>query len=112
MRYYPKKAVGVEMNDEVAEDLGLLEQWEEWDGDQYESALMEDFESKYGVTPERLITFKDERGGEVSGVTGFEDGVTYLLFDKNESGDEWEALLDILSDKQIDLVKGSWSQLS
>jgi len=100
------------MNTSVAEALGLLEQWEEWDGDQYENDLVYDFEDKYGLAPERLITFDDSRGGEISGLTGFESGTTYLLFDKNESGEEWDALLDILNDNQIEVVEGRWSQLA
>lgn len=111
MKYYPKRAQGFEMNGDVAEALGLLQQWEEWDGDQFESELMADFEEKYGVTPERLIKFDDRKGGEVSGVTGFENGLHYLLFDKGETGDEWEALLDVLADNQLDIIEGSWSQL-
>jgi hypothetical protein len=111
MRYRPKSAKGIEINEEVASALGLLEQWEEWDGDQYESAFMEEFESLYDVTPERLVTFNDERGGEISGVEGFVDGVTYLLFDKNESGEEWDALLALFEEKDIALEEGSWSQL-
>ena len=112
MRYYPKSAQGIEMNMSTAEALGLLDQWEEWDGDQYENDLIYDFEEKYSVTPERLITFDDSRGGEISGLKGFENGATYLLFDKGESGEEWEAFLDVLADNQIDVVEGSWSQLA
>ena len=111
MRYYPKSAQGIEMNTSTAEVIGLLEQWEEWDGDQFENDLIYEFEDKYGVTPERLITFEDSKGGEISGLSGFESGTTYLLFDKKESGEEWDAFLDLLGDNQIDIVEGKWSQL-
>jgi hypothetical protein len=112
MRYYPKSAVGFEINMTVAEELGLLEQWEEWDGEQYDSEFGYEFEEKYGVTPARVITFEDSRGGEISGLTGFTSGATYVLFDEDESGDDWDKLVEILEEKGITLEDGSWSQLS
>ena len=111
MRYYPKKATGFEIDSDVAEKLGLLEQWEEWDGEQYDSEFGYEFEDKYGVTPSRVITFEDTRGGEVSGLTGFSDGSTYVLFDVDEEGEAWDKLLETLDENSIELQSGSWSQL-
>ena len=111
MRYYPKKATGFEIDSDVAEKLGLLEQWEEWDGEQYDSEFGYEFEEKYGVSPSRVITFEDTRGGEVSGLTGFNDGSTYVLFDVDEEGEVWDKLLEVLDENGIELQSGSWSQL-
>ena len=111
MRYYPKRAVGFEINNDVAENLGLLEQWEEWDGEQFDSEFGYEFEEKHGVTPSRVITFEDSRGGEISGLTGFTNGATYVLFDEDESGDAWDKLLALLEEKGVDLDTGSWSQM-
>lgn len=111
MRYYPKRAVGFEINMSVAETLGLLEQWEEWDGEQFDSEFGYEFEEKHGVTPVRVITFTDSRGGEISGLTGFANGSTYVLFDENERGVAWEKLIELLEENDIDLEDGSWSQL-
>jgi hypothetical protein len=111
MRYYPKSAVGFEINMTVAETLGLLEQWEEWDGEQFDSEFGYEFEEKYGVTPSRVITFEDSRGGEISGLTGFTNGSTYVLFDEDESGEAWDKLVEIIEQSDITLEDGSWSQL-
>jgi hypothetical protein len=111
MRYYPKSAVGFEINNTVAENLGLLEQWEEWDGEQFDSEFGYEFEEKHGVTPSRVITFEDSRGGEISGLTGFTNGSTYVLFDEDESGEAWDKLVETLEENDIELEDGSWSQL-
>jgi hypothetical protein len=111
MRYYPKSAVGFEINNTVAETLGLLEQWEEWDGEQYDSEFGYEFEEKHGVTPSRVVTFEDSRGGEISGLTGFTTGSTYVLFDEDESGEAWDKLVETLEENDIELEEGSWSQL-
>jgi len=53
-----------------------------------------------------------ERGGEVSGVTGFDTDTEYLFFDQREQDDDsWQAFLDTLEEHNIPLVEGSWSQL-
>lgn len=111
MRYYPKRAVGFEINMSVAETLGLLEQWEEWDGEQFDSEFGYEFEEKHGVTPTRVITFTNSRGGEISGLEGFANGSTYVLFDENERGESWEKLLELLEENDVELEDGSWSQL-
>ena len=111
MRYYPKRAVGFEINMTVAETLGLLEQWAEWDGEQFDSEFGYEFEEKHGVKPVRVITFTDSRGGEISGLTGFANGSTYVLFDENERGMAWEKLIELLEENDIELEDGSWSQL-
>jgi hypothetical protein len=111
MRYYPKSAVGFEINNTVAETLGLLEQWEEWDGEQYDSEFGYEFEEKYGITPQRVVKFYERKGGEISGLSGFTDGSTYVLFDEDESGEAWEKLVETLEENDIELEEGSWSQL-
>ena len=111
MRYYPKSAVGFEMNLIVAEKLELLEQWEEWDGEQYDSDFGYEFEEKYGVTPARVIKFYERKGGEISGLTGFANDTTYVLFDEDESGEAWDKLVALLDEKGIELEDGSWAQL-
>lgn len=111
MRYYPKSAVGFEIDSSVAEKLGLLEQWEEWDGEQYDSEFGYEFEEKYGVTPWRVVKFYEQKGGEISGLSGFADGSTYVLFDDEESGEAWDALVNFLGNNNIELEDGTWSEL-
>ena len=111
MRYYPKSAVGFEINMVVAEKLDLLEQWEEWDGEWYDSNFGYEFEEKYGVTPIAVIEFQERKGGEISGLTGFANGSTYVLFDEDEGEEAWDKLVKTLEEKGIELDEGSWSQL-
>lgn len=111
MRYYPKSAVGFEMNLVVAEKLELLDQWEEWDGEWYDSNFGYEFEEKYGVTSTAVIEFQERKGGEISGLTGFTNDTTYVLFDEDESGEAWDKLLALLDEKGIELEEGSWAQL-
>ena len=111
MRYYPKRAVGFEINLAVAEKLELVDPWEEWDGEWYDSNFGYDFEEKYGVAPIGVIEFKERKGGEISGLTGFANDTTYVLFDEDESGEAWDKLVAALEEKGIELEEGSWAQL-
>jgi hypothetical protein len=111
MRYYPKSAKGFKVDMLVAEKLGLLDEWEEWDGEQYDSDFAYAFEDKWSVTPERVVKFEDTRGGEITGLSGFQNGETYVLFEKNEKGPHWKALRDALKQNDIPLEEGTWSQL-
>lgn len=127
MRYYPKNAVGFELD---AIDVGLLESVDDdcdckpwgryvlealdtWDGNEcFDDELFNEFEGEHGVTPMRIGSLQDERGGEVSGVRGFELGINYLFFDPEEQDeDDWAKFESFLDDQGIQIVKGSWSQL-
>ena len=138
MRYYPKKAVGVElrfvrglMEDHVVpmllEDFRsegedeefiesyvhpLMEALDEWSGDSYDDVVFDAIYEEFGIEPMRMGNLPDERGGEVSGVTGFDTDTEYLFFDQREQDDDsWQAFLDTLEEHNIPLVEGSWSQL-
>ena len=111
MRYYPQSAKGFVMNKEVAEKLELADEWEEWDGEQAGSNFGDEFEGKYGVMPTYIIHFKEKKGGEISGLTGFADRTTYILFDSDESGEAWDKLVAVLTEQGISLDSGSWAQL-
>ena len=111
MRYYPKSAVGFEMNLAAAYKLDMVDQWEEWDGEWYDSNFGYEFEEKYGVTPIAVIEFQERKGSEISGLTGFANDTTYVLFDKDESGEAWDKLVATLEEKGIELEEGSWAQL-
>ena len=111
MRYYPKRATGFVINESVAETLGLLEAWEEFDGEECDSNFASEFEAVMGVYPRYVRSFREERGGEVSGLSGFAEGVHYVLFDDDEEGEAWDKLVEKLEENGITLDSGSWSQL-
>lgn len=111
MRYCPKNAKGFKINDFVAEDLGIEECWGEWDGEQFDSDLAYEIEEKLGVYPYRIIKFEESRGGEITGLEGFDNGSTYVLFEEDESGEAWDKLEEMLEEKDITIESGAWSQL-
>ena len=111
MRYCPKSAKGFKINDFVAEDLGI-EDWESlWGGEQFDCELAYEIEEKFGVYPYRILKFEESRGGEITGLSGFDNGETYVLFDEDESGEEWDKFEALLEEKGITIDSGSWSQL-
>lgn len=111
MRYYPKRATGFVINYTVAENLGMLEAWEDFDGEECDSNFASEFEATFNVYPRYVRSFHETRGGEVSGLTGFSEHVTYVLFDTDEEGEDWDKLVKVLEEKDIELESGSWSQL-
>lgn len=115
MRYYPKNAVGFEINEEVADILGptILELFESWDGYAYDEELFDEIASEHGVVPMRVGLLNESRGGEVQGVSGFDNDTKYLFFDIEEQDEEnWPSFLQFLENNDITLTEGSWSQLS
>ena len=114
MRYYPKNAVGFEITEEVADILGptILELFESWDGYVYDEELFNEIESEHGVTPMRVGVLNESRGGEVQGVSGFDNDTKYLFFDVEEQDEEnWSAFVRFLESNDIYTTEGSWSQL-
>lgn len=114
MRYYPKNAVGFEINEEVADILGpgICELFETWDGYVYDEELFDAIEEEHGVTPMRVGILNESRGGEVQGVSGFDNDTKYLFFDVEEQDEEnWSAFLRFLENNDIYTTEGSWSQL-
>ena len=105
------KAVGIEMNDDVAASFDLSKEWENWDGEQYESTFCDIFENKHGIRPTWIMEFHSSRGAEISGLRGFNDCATYLLFQSDEERDLLDSLSEILDENDIEIERGSWSQL-
>lgn len=48
---------------------------------------------------------------ENRGLTEFANSSTHILFDEDESGEEWDKLVETLEEKGIELDEGSWSRL-
>ena len=114
MRYYPKNAVGFKIDEEVAEVLGpaVSELFETWDGYVYDEELFEAIQEEHGVTPMRVGVLNESRGGEVQGVSGFDNDTKYLFFDIEEQDEEsWAKFVQFLQDNYIYTTEGSWSQL-
>lgn len=97
---------------EGAWNAAILTAVRDWTGDAYDDFIFEEIQSWHEVVPMRIGEICDERGGETTGVSGFEQGVEYLIFDPREQDkDKWAAFKEHLDKHGISLVEGSWSQL-
>lgn len=93
-------------------NAAILEAIRDWSGDQYDDFIFDEINSWHEVVPMRIGSLNDERGGETTGVSGFEQGIDYLIFDPREQDEKsWKEFKAHLDEHGIDLVEGSWSQL-
>lgn len=114
MEYYPQSKKGFVINEEVAEQLGVLEEYLIWENDYDEEILLERFEELHNVLPDRLRSFEWRKGGYVQGLQGFEYDVPYLVFCDDVAEDykeDWEKLSALLEENDIEVVDGFWSEL-
>jgi len=112
MRYVPKHCVGFEMTDALVEALDIGELWETWDGDEHDPEILETIEEKFGVVPYMVARLVEERGGERTGIEGFEDGMTYLLFESRDTRvPDWKEFSELCESAGSQETEGSWSQL-
>jgi hypothetical protein len=114
MQFYPQSNKGFVIDHDLADNFGILDEYLIWEEEYNEAPLLETFEEKFGVGPDRVRYFEYSRGGEVQGLQGFEYDLTYVLFDKYSEkiySKEWEKFTNILEEHDIDLIEGSWSEL-
>ena len=84
----------------------------DWSGDHYDDAVFEEVDAWHGVVPMWIGNLPEERGGEISGVTGFDSSTEYLIFNPREQDSEsWESFKAHLDEHNIPIIEGSWSQL-
>jgi len=110
MEYYPQNALGFELTDELAERMGLLEEFKAWQGDFDETAFMEAFKSKFKPPGDyldlRIQKFEYERGGYTQGLEGFEYDKTYCYFPSTSRLDKgWRPFI-----KKLEKIEGLWFQ--
>ncbi len=114
MQFYPQKSKGFVIDYDLAEELELTDELLLWEEEFNELPLIEAIEERFGVEPERVRHFEDPRGEQVEGLQGFDHDSTYVLFDEyteRECPGEWENLMKILEEKDVDLIEGSWAEL-
>ena len=112
MRYVPKTCVGFEMTESLAEFLGINEYWGNWESDEHDPDVLETIEEKFDVIPWAVAELREERGGHRTGITGFESGTTYLLFEARDTrSPHWRKFSDLCEEAGSPEVEGSWSQL-
>ena len=114
MQFYPMRKKGFIFNEDVAEELGVLQEYQLYQEDYDYDPLKEAFNEKYGVEPEYPKHFKWEKGGYVQGLQGFDWDVEYLLFDDwvvEQCPEEWDKFINTMEEMDIDVIEGSWSEL-
>lgn len=115
MRYYPRSAVGIEMTPEIAVSLQISEEYEAWTEEESvdnADAIMGKIEEIYGVSVYNFLTLEEKRGGEIQGLTGFNSGCTYLLFEPEvRSLSGWRRIRSRVKKAGGSVNNGAWSQL-
>tara|TARA_A100001015_G_C15025200_1_gene730104 strand:+ start:2594 stop:2935 length:342 start_codon:yes stop_codon:yes gene_type:complete len=112
MQFYPQHYYGFAVNNDVAERLQLNEAFDEYEMTYDEMPFFESFETKFGIEPDKFADTTYEKGGYVQGLSGFDWDRTYICFDPSQaSGEKWEKMINALSDVDIDIEEGHWSQL-
>ena len=112
MQVRPTRKKGFIFNEDVAEDLGILNEYKMWEEDYDYTPLVEVFNEKFGVEPEYPKRFDRDY---VRGLQGCDCDVTYLLFDyyvEKAYADECDRFTNSLEDMDIDMIEGSWSDLA
>lgn len=119
MQFYPHSALGFEITDELAEKMGLLEEYTEWKEDYDDTAFAEAFEKKLkppkGYLDLHIQFFEYERNGYVQGLEGFNYDKTYVYFGgKSESDKGWKAFIRKLETKfpSLKFESATWCQFS
>jgi hypothetical protein len=114
MQYYPQRSKGFVIDYDLAEELGIENEFLEWEEEQNELPLREMFEERFGVEPERIATFEYDGGRPVQGLQGFEYDATYVLFDNSTEElypHDWDKLINALEEKDVDIIEGSWAEM-
>lgn len=115
MQFRVRDAVGFELNEEIATELGLLDGFNEWKKNYNTSEFACLLEEKYS-TPDfvepRIYKFEYERGGEIQGLEGFEwDKVYCWFFQKETKAKGWKSFANKLKKKGVAFKAARWSEL-
>ena len=114
MEYYPQRNKGFVIDYDLAEELEIADEFLEWEEGYNDAPLLEIFEEKYGVAPENVTFFEYDRGGYVQGLQGFDYDAAYVLFDPSADKahpEQWDSLINLLEEKDVDVIEGSWAEL-
>lgn len=116
MHYSPKNAIGFQIDEQVAEEMGLLTEYKLWVDKSDEGPFFKAFSEKFKPPSNdaQVMTFEEERGGEIQGVSGFSSGATYVYWqDVKRSEKGWRPFIKKMEGKVLGLYfeDGKWSQL-
>lgn len=117
MEYWPQNAIGFEINDELADKMGLADEFNTWEIDKDETPFMQAFKSKFKPPGDyidlRIQKFEGERGGYTQGLEGFEYDKTYCYFPGTSEKDKgWRPFIRKLEKIEgLKFQSATWSQL-
>lgn len=115
MQFRIRDAVGFEINDKVASELGLLEGFNSWKEDYNISTFNMEIDEKYKLpnfVEPMIYNFEYQRGGEIQSLEGFEWNKTYCwFFSENTKRKGWKPFINRLKKKGIALESARWSEL-
>ena len=112
MQFYPQHYFGFAVDNAVALKLQLTEAFDTYEMSYDEEDFFSAFEERFGIEPYKFADTTYERGGYVQGLNGFEWDKTYICFDPSQAGDDkWDKMLSALSELEIDVEEGHWSEL-
>ena len=112
MQYYPQHYYGFVVDNDIAEKLQLNEAYDTYEMSYDEDVFFNKFQEKFGVEPYKFTDTTYERGGYVQGLSGFDWDKTYVCFDPAQAGDDrWNKMLETLSELNINIEEGHWSEL-
>jgi len=113
MNYLPQQRKGFIINSELADVLGLFDEYVAWEEQKDCESFCTAFEEKFGVFPDAVHTFEDDRGEAIHNLTGFEWDTAYVLFEDYQEGTpDWEAMVEVLEEEDVNLDNGSWAVLA
>ena len=113
MQVYSQTSKGFPIDTELANELGLLDEYLIWEEEYNTEPFCAAFEEKFGVAPMDLKRFEYAREGYIKSLTGFDWDETYVIFDEPmEEMAEWDCMVREL-EKELDILveEGSWSEV-
>jgi len=110
MELKPQERKGFVIDSELAETLELLEEYMDFEDNGDYEQFCSAFEEKYGIYPDKIESFQFERYAELHSMNGFEWDKTYVLFeDYQENTPDWEKMVDVLEEEDVNIDYGSWA---
>ena len=113
MQYHPQERRGFVIDLELADTMGLLNEFVIWEDTGDDEIFCVAFEEKYGIYPDKLESFQPNRLEDILNLNGFEWDKTYVLFEEYQNNTiDWEKMVDFLEDEDVNLDYGSWAELA
>jgi len=113
MHYHIVQKKGFPIDTDLASELDLLDEFLLWEEQEDAEEFCNQFEDRYGITPESLLHFEYSTDGHVKNLEGFEWDKTYVVFDEEiQDSDVWDHLDEVLNEQDVFLEEGEWREIN